>query len=142
MCSTSRTNISPIRIITSHRSICCNQYLLKSNNSNKSCVQQSSTVKLFKYSSILYRRMFPISSSPCRMPRFQVCTGFLVSSKVPECIWRSLLIGANCLEVCAMFYMNQSLAVSILMYSFRDMQQCTQECRIWGESAHYTNGMS
>ena len=40
-----------------------------------------------------------------------------------------------------MVHLSQSLAVSILMYIVRNMQQCTLECRIWGESAHYTNGM-
>ena len=45
MCSTSRTSISPIRI-TSHRNTCYNQHLLSSNNSNKSCVQQSSTIHI------------------------------------------------------------------------------------------------
>ena len=40
--------------------------------------------------------------------------------------------------------MSQSLAVSDLMYLVRNMQQCTLECRIWGESAHLKeyNGMS
>ena len=34
--------------------------------------------------------------------------------------------------------MSQSLVVSNLMYLARNMQQCTLECRFWGESAHYT----
>ena len=33
------------------------------------------------------------------------------------------------------------MAVSNLMYIVRNMLQCTLECRIWGESAHYTKGM-
>ena len=74
MCSTSRTSISPIRITTSHRSNCCNQYLLKSNNSNKSCVQQSSTIEpnLDKCCGC-HGVMFAELSNPAGMPRFLVC---------------------------------------------------------------------
>ena len=76
MCSTSRTSISPIRI-TSHRSTCCNQHLLSSNNSNKSCVQQSSTIhiepNLYKccgYHEVMFSELI----NPAGMPRFLVCT--------------------------------------------------------------------
>ena len=84
MCSTSRTSISPIGITTSHRSNCCNQYLLKSS-SNKSCVQQSSTK--YKEPSQYHGcrgLMFSVSSHPAGMPRFQVCTGLYSVQKCPE----------------------------------------------------------
>ena len=76
MCSTSRTSISPIRI-TSHRSICCNQHLLSSNNSNKSYVQQSSTIhiepNLYKCCGC-HGVMFSELSNPAGMPRLHMCT--------------------------------------------------------------------
>ena len=37
---------------------------------------------------------------------------------------------------------SQSLAVSNLMYVVRNMQQCTLECGIWDEFAHYTKEKS
>ena len=86
MCSTSRTSISSIGITTSHRSICCKQYLLKSS-SNKSCVQQSSTIHT---EPSLHRCcgchgvMFSKLSNPAGMPRFQVCTGLFRVQKSPE----------------------------------------------------------
>ena len=86
MCSTSTTCISPIRI-TSHRSICCNQHLLSSNNSNKSCVQQSSTIQIEPN---LYKCcgccgvMFSELSKPAGMPRFLVCTVYLGSRNGPR----------------------------------------------------------
>ena len=84
MCSTSRTSISPIRI-TSDRSNCCNQYLLSSNNSSKSCVQQSSTIhiepNLYKCCGC-HGVMFSELSNPAGMPRFWVCTGLYSVQKV------------------------------------------------------------
>ena len=86
MCSTSRTSISPIRITTSHRSICCNQYLLKSSF-NKSCVQQSSTIhkepNLYKCC-WCHGVMFSELSNPAGMPRFWVCTDLYSFQKCPE----------------------------------------------------------
>ena len=82
MCSTSRTSISPIRITTSHRSICCNQYLLKSNNSNKSYVQQSSTIhtepSLYRCCGVMFTEL----SNPTGMPRFRVCTALYSVQKL------------------------------------------------------------
>ena len=65
--------------------ICCYQYLLKSNNSNKSCVQQSSTK--FKEPSQCHGchgLMFSESSHPAGMPRSWVCTALYSVQKCPE----------------------------------------------------------
>ena len=76
MCNTSRTSINSIRI-TTHRSICCSQHLFSSNNSNKSCVQQSSTIHIEPN---LYKccgccgMMFSELCNLAGMPRFLVCT--------------------------------------------------------------------
>ena len=83
MCSTSRTSISPIRITTSHRSICCNQYLLKSNNSNKSCVQVHTEPSLYRCCGCC-GVMFSELSNPAGMPRFWVCTTLYSVQKCPE----------------------------------------------------------
>ena len=100
MCS-----ISPIRITTSHRSICCNQYLLKSNNSNKCCVQQSSNIhiepNLYKCCGC-HGVMFSELSNPAGMPRFLVCTGLYSVQMCPEVNgnifhdWRIITGGMNC----------------------------------------------
>ena len=86
--------------------------------------------------------MFSESSNPAGMPRLWVCTALYSVQKCPEVNgiifhdWKIITGGMN------RVHLSQSLAVSILMYIVRNMQQCTLECRIWGESAHYTNGMS
>ena len=143
MCSTSRTSVSPFRI-TSHRSICCNQHLLSSNNSNKSCVQQSSSIhiepNLYKCCGC-HGVMFSEVSYPAEMTRFLVCTVLYRVQEWSQNASRMSLIGGHGTGVCTVLCMNQSWTVSILMYSFRNMQHCTQECRIWGESAHYTKRM-
>ena len=65
--------------------MCCNQYLLKSNNSNKSCVQQSSTIQIEPSQCHGCRRlMFSESSNPAGMPRFWVCTALYSVQKCPE----------------------------------------------------------
>ena len=88
LCSTSRTNISPIRITTSHRSICCNQYLLKSS-SNKSCVQQSSTIHIEPslYNccgccGVMFSELFNLAG----MPRFLVYTALYSNEIGPKTI--------------------------------------------------------
>ena len=107
MCSTSRTSISPdtvCQLMNKRQQVTevfvAIQHLLKSNNSNKSFVQQSSTVNLFKYSSI--QEDVSNSGSPCRMPRFLVCTALYsvqMWSAVKGTIfpyWRIITGGMNC----------------------------------------------
>ena len=65
------------------------QHLLKSNNSNKSCVQQSSTIKLLKYSSIQeYRRIFPIPSHSAECPD-PWCAQPYIATKVCQSVFRN-----------------------------------------------------
>ena len=85
--------------------------------------------------------MFSESSNPAGMPRFWVCTALYSVQKCPEVngivvqYWTIITGGMNCV------LQSQSLAVSNLMYIVRNMQQCTLECGIWGESTHYTKRM-
>ena len=82
--------------------ICCNQYLLKFNNWNKSCVQQSSTIH--KEPSQCHGccgSMFSESSNPAGMPRFWVCTALYSVQKCPEVNgiifhdWKIIIGGMN-----------------------------------------------
>ena len=85
--------------------------------------------------------MFSELSTLQECPDSWCAQSYIVFRKVPECIWGLLLIGEHGPGVCTVLCMNQSLAMSVLIYLLRNMQQCTQECRIWGESAHYTKRM-
>ena len=95
MCCTSRTSISPNGMTTSHRINCCSIAFIETRFQQKLC----STIK---YQVIHHRRMFPNSSNPCRMPRYELCmTLYSVQkwSAVNGIVfhdWRIITGGMNC----------------------------------------------